>query len=105
MLKSHRLRAGVFIVSLDFARARARWEVGFDLDKELKKGEAEYSIRSLFAITPFAVHQFSQIGPQIGAEALMRIIYEKGIKEAISRRARVFTISPYVDFPFTHISE
>jgi hypothetical protein len=60
-------------------------EVVFDLDKELKKGKAEYPMRSLFTITPFAAHQFSQIGPQIGAEALMRIIYEKGIKEAISQ--------------------
>jgi len=60
-------------------------EVVFDLDTELKKGEAEYPIRSLFATTPFAAHQFSQIGPQIGAEALMRLIDEKGVNEAINQ--------------------
>ncbi|UCG36831.1 MAG: hypothetical protein JSV64_00675 [Candidatus Bathyarchaeota archaeon] len=58
-------------------------EVVFDLDKELKKGEAEYSMRSLFSIIPYAAYQFSQFGPQIGADALMRIIHEKGIKEAL----------------------
>jgi hypothetical protein len=57
----------------------------FDLDKELKKGKAEYPIPSLFTTIPFAVHQYNQIGPQIGAEALMRIIDEKGINEAISQ--------------------
>jgi len=60
-------------------------EVVFDLNEELRKGEAEYPIRSLFATTPFAAHQFSQIGPQIGAEALMSMIDEKGIEEAINQ--------------------
>ena len=60
-------------------------EVVFDLDKELKKGEAAYPIPSLFATKPFAAHLFDQIGPQIGAEALMRIIDEKGIKEGINQ--------------------
>jgi len=58
-------------------------EVVFDLNNELKKGEAEYPINSLFNTTPFTTHQFKQIGPQIGAEALMRAIYEKGIRKAI----------------------
>ena len=58
-------------------------EVVFDFDTELKKGKAEYPMPSLFATKPFAAHQFSQIGPQIGAEALMRMIDEKGVKETI----------------------
>jgi hypothetical protein len=57
----------------------------FDLNTALKKGKAEYPMRSLFTTTPFAAHQFSQIGPQIGAEDLMKIIDEKGIKEAIKQ--------------------
>jgi len=60
-------------------------EVVFDLDTELKKREAEYPMTSLFNTIPFAIHQFKQIGPQIGAEALMKIIDEKGVKEAISQ--------------------
>lgn len=60
-------------------------EVVFDLAKELKKGEAAYQIPSLFATTPFSAYLFDQIGPQIGAEALMRIIDEKGIKEGINQ--------------------
>ena len=60
-------------------------EVVFDLDTELKKREAEYPMNSLFNTIPFAIHQFKQIGPQIGAEALMKIIDEKGVKEAISQ--------------------
>jgi hypothetical protein len=57
----------------------------FDLDTTLKKGKAEYPMHSLFATTPFAAHQFNQIGPQVGAEDLMKIIDEKGIKEAINQ--------------------
>jgi len=59
--------------------------VVFDLDKELRKGEAEYPMRSLFATTPFAAHQFRQIGPQIGAEDLMKLIDENGVNEAINQ--------------------
>ena len=57
----------------------------FDLDTELTKGKAEYPIPSLFATTPFAAHQFRQIGPQIGAEALMRLINENGVNAAINQ--------------------
>jgi hypothetical protein len=57
----------------------------FDSDKTLKEGKAEYPMHSLFATVPFSAHQFGQIGPQIGAEALMRIIDEKGVTEAISQ--------------------
>jgi hypothetical protein len=57
----------------------------FDLGTALKKGKAEYPIRSLFTTIPFAAHQFGQIGPQIGAEALMRIIDEKGVIGAINQ--------------------
>jgi hypothetical protein len=57
----------------------------FDLDTALTKGKAEYPMHSLFTTIPFAAHQFSQIGPQIGAEALMRIIDQKGIMEAINQ--------------------
>jgi hypothetical protein len=60
-------------------------EVMFDLDTELTKGEAEYPLRSLFGTPPFAAHQFTKIGPQIGAEALLSIIDEKGVQEAVSR--------------------
>ncbi len=60
-------------------------EVVFDLENELRKGEAAYPIQSLFATKPFSAHLFDQIGPQIGAEALMKVIDEKGIEEAISR--------------------
>ena len=60
-------------------------ERAFDLDTALKKGQAEYPMHSLFTTIPFAAHQFSQIGPQIGAEALMRIIDEKGVIEVINQ--------------------
>ena len=60
-------------------------ETVFDLDRELEKGEAEYPMHSLFATIPFAAHQFNHIGPQIGAEDLMKIINEKGIKDAINQ--------------------
>ncbi len=39
--------------------------VVFDLDKELKKGNASYKIPSLFPTTPFAAHQYSQLGSKI----------------------------------------
>ena len=42
-------------------------------------------MHSLFATTPFAAHQFNQIGPQVGAEDLMKTIDEKGIKEAVDQ--------------------
>jgi hypothetical protein len=57
----------------------------FDLNTALRKGKTEYLMHSLFATTPFAAHQFNQIGPQIGAEDLMKVIDEKGIKEAINQ--------------------
>jgi len=57
----------------------------FDLDTALRRGKAEYPMHSLFATTPFAARQFNQIGPQIGAEELMRIIDEKGIKGAVNQ--------------------
>ena len=60
-------------------------DVTFDLEKELQKGETAYQIPSLFATTPFSAYLFDQIGPQIGAEALMRIIDEKGIEEGINQ--------------------
>lgn len=37
----------------------------FDLDKELKKGNASYPIPSLFSTTPFAAHQYNQLGSKI----------------------------------------
>ena len=51
----------------------------------MKKGEAAYSIPSLFAITPFSAYLFDQIGPQIGAKVLMRIIDERDAKEVINQ--------------------
>lgn len=43
--------------------------VVFDLDKELNKGFASYPIPSLFHTTPFAAHQYNQLGSKI-AQAL-----------------------------------
>ena len=37
----------------------------FDLDTELKKGSASYPIPSLFPTTPYAAHQYNQLGPKI----------------------------------------
>jgi len=59
-------------------------EVVFDLEKELKKGETTYLIPSLFVTKPFATYLFEQIGPQIGAKAIIDIVDEKGIKEGIN---------------------
>jgi hypothetical protein len=42
-------------------------------------------MHSLFTTKPFAAHQFNQIGPQIGAEDLMKIIDERGIEEAVNQ--------------------
>ena len=39
--------------------------VVFDLDKELMKGNASYQIPSLFPTTPFAAHQYNQLGSKI----------------------------------------
>jgi hypothetical protein len=39
--------------------------VVFDLDKELKRGNASYPIPSLFPTTPFAAHQYNQLGSKI----------------------------------------
>ncbi|UCE95779.1 MAG: linear amide C-N hydrolase [Candidatus Bathyarchaeota archaeon] len=39
--------------------------VVFDLEKELKKGNASYPIPSLFLTTPFVAHQYNQIGSKI----------------------------------------
>jgi hypothetical protein len=39
--------------------------VVFDLDKELKKGNASYPIPSLFPTKPFAAHQYNQLGSKI----------------------------------------
>jgi len=39
--------------------------VVYDLDKELKKGNASYPIPSLFPTTPFAAHQYNQLGSKI----------------------------------------
>ena len=39
--------------------------VVFDLDKELKKGNTSYPIPSLFSTTPFAAHQYNQLGSKI----------------------------------------
>ena len=57
----------------------------FDLEKELKKGKMAYPIDSLFATKPFAAHLFEQIGPQIGAKAVIDIVNERGIKEGIDQ--------------------
>ena len=75
-------------------------EVVFDLGTELQKGKAEYPLHSLFATAPFAAHQFNRIGPQIGAEDLLKAIDEKGIKEAIKQfsdmKAQSRTIPRYI---------
>jgi tetratricopeptide (TPR) repeat protein len=55
----------------------------FDLEDELKKGGSSYAIPSLFATKPFAAHLFEQIGPQVGAKELLRVINEQGIREGI----------------------
>lgn len=57
--------------------------VVFDLEEELKKGGSAYAIPSLFATNPFAAHLFEQIGPQVGAKELLRVIDEQGVQEGI----------------------
>jgi tetratricopeptide (TPR) repeat protein len=59
--------------------------VVFDLNEELKKGEAEYPIPSLFSTQPFSAHLYSQIGPQVGARDLMAIIETEGIQEGLKQ--------------------
>jgi hypothetical protein len=57
--------------------------VTFDLEDELGKGGSSHAIPSLFATKPFSAHLFEQIGPQVGANELLRVIDEQGIKEGI----------------------
>jgi tetratricopeptide (TPR) repeat protein len=59
--------------------------VVFNLNEELKKGEAAYPIPSLFSTQPFSVHLFSQIGPQVGARDLMTVIETEGIQEGLKQ--------------------
>jgi tetratricopeptide (TPR) repeat protein len=59
--------------------------VVFDLEDELKKGGSSYAIPSLFATKPFSAHLFEQIGPQVGASEVLRVINAQGIQEGIHR--------------------
>lgn len=57
--------------------------VEFDLDEELKKGEASYRIRPLFKIRTQNEYFYHGIGPIIGAADLKERIEEDGIDKAV----------------------
>jgi len=57
--------------------------VVFDLDAELKKGQASYAIPSLFKIKTQNEYFFNRMGSQQGARDLKRIIDEEGLDEGI----------------------
>lgn len=60
--------------------------VTFDLDSELSKGEAAYTIPSLFAVRPYSEELFlGGGGSQLGAKALIEFVAANGAEKGIAR--------------------
>lgn len=60
--------------------------VTFDLDDELRKGEASYAIPSLFAVRPYSEELFLHgAGSQVGAKDLLDFILANGAQKGAAR--------------------